>query len=222
MEFTSCPWNSFTQFPANFCEINLCAWIVQPANTWSNISYQIAAIFIFLQKDWRAERYRFSFIVFCLFIGSTAFHMTSTVVGREMDVGAMLMLSSFSLSYTLSRSYKHKLNTTVIMSFVLFMVSIPAIPKNMGSILFLIQFLITAMLEFIYARKNPPPKAVRKSLLISFCLFMFALFLNIMDMNKINCIPPNPFISLHAIWHLICGYCIFLLVEYYCYQEIKS
>ena len=37
---------------------------------------------------------RFFIISFCLFIGSTLYHMTGTYWGRDLDVGAMLVLSS--------------------------------------------------------------------------------------------------------------------------------
>jgi hypothetical protein len=219
MEFTSCPWDSMTQFPAHFCETNLCAWIVQPANTWSDISYLIAAAFILFRTDWRPERLRFSFIVFCLFIGSTLFHMTSTVIGREMDVGAMLMLSTYSLCFTLSRSFKFHITTTAWMALILFLISIPAIPINMGSILFLIQFIATILLELLYSRRHPPTAEAKKSLMLSFGIFTIALVINIMDMNKIYCIPDNNILTLHAIWHLLCGFCIYLLVKYYCLQK---
>ena len=219
MEFTSCPWDSLTFYPAHFCETNLCSWVVQPANTWSNISYLIAAYFIFKNKHWKIERRWFAFIVFCLFIGSTLFHMTSTLIGRDMDVGAMLLLSSYSLSLTLSRSYKWSRDIAVLLGFGIFFVSLPSLHAEVGGIAFLIQFLITAILEFMYSKREPPPTHIKRSLVVSLCLFLFALTINIMDMNKVYCFPENNILTLHAIWHLICGYCIYLLVRYYCYQE---
>lgn len=222
MEFTSCPWSSVGQMKVYFCETNLCAWVEQPANTWSNIGYLIAAILIYQRKDWRVQRLWFAAIVFILFIGSTFFHMSATVIGRDMDLAGMLLLSSYSLSYTLSRSYKLKPAYMYGIFAALFLSAVPFIHPQQGGIVFLMQFLITALLEFIYSAKHPPSPMIKRSLVITFCLFMFALFLNIMDMNLIYCLPANNVITLHAIWHLICAYCIFLLVKYYCFQEKES
>lgn len=220
MEFTTCPWDSLTHFPSQLCESNLCAWVVQPANTWSNISYLIAAIVIYRQKDWlKTERLWFSFVVFLLFIGSTLFHMSSTVIGRDLDVGAMLMLSSFSLTLTLARSYKIKPVHAITSGLAICLLSLPSLHMEMGSQLFLIQYILTAILEFMYSRRHPPPAHIKKNLIVAVSLFFFALFLNILDMNRVWCLPENNVITLHAIWHLICGYCIYLLVKYYCFKD---
>lgn len=219
MEFTSCPWSSVGQLQTHFCETNLCAWVEQPANTWSNIGYLISAILIFRNKGWKPERNWFSVIVFILFVGSTFFHMSATIIGRDMDLVGMLLLSSYSLSLTLTRSYKFKPIQMYSIFAALFLTSLPFIHPRLGGTVFLIQFLVTVLLEFIYSSKFPPPPKIKKSLAVALGLFFFALFLNILDMNAIYCLPKNNFITLHAIWHLICAYCIYLLVRYYCYKD---
>ncbi|MCC2677593.1 MAG: hypothetical protein K0R29_169 [Pseudobdellovibrio sp.] len=224
MEFTACPWASVGQMPVYFCETNLCAWVEQPANTWSNIGYLISAILIFRQTSWRPQRLWFAWIVFILFIGSTFFHMSATVIGRDMDLAGMLLLSSYSLSFTLTRSYKFSTKQMYSIFALLFLTSVPFIHPQLGGTVFLIQFLVAAALEFIYSSKHPPAPMIKKSLVMAFGLFLFALFLNILDMNLIYCLPKNNVITLHAIWHLICAYCIYLLVKYYCHpdSEIKT
>lgn len=222
MEFTSCPWSPVGQLQTHFCETNLCAWVEQPANTWTNIGYLIAALLIFRQHNWKPERKWFAVIVFILFVGSTFFHMSATVIGRDMDLVGMLLLSSYSLSLTLARSYKFKPSQMYLVFAGLFLPSVPFIHQRLGGTIFLIQFLIAVLLEFIYSSKFPPPPKIKKSLVLALGLFLFALFLNILDMNAIYCLPENNVITLHGIWHLVCGYCIYLLVRYYCFTEIEK
>lgn len=187
MEFTSCPWSSVGQLQTHFCETNLCAWVEQPANTWTNIGYFFAALLIFRQSRWKPERKWFSFIVLILFLGSTFFHMSATIIGRDLDLAGMLLLSSYSLSLTLTRSYKLKPLHMYSIFAGLFLVAIPFIHPGLGGTVFLIQFLICVLLELIYSAKFPPPPKIKKSLIAAFALFLFALVLNILDMNAIYC-----------------------------------
>lgn len=217
----NCPWAPLGQLPVHYRETNLCTWVVQPANTWSNIGYLIAAYYIYRQKDWKPTAKWFAFVVLCLFIGSTFYHLSGTFIGRDIDVGAMLLLSSFTLSQSLSRSYKFSAKTTFFLSVGMFAFSLPSLRGwgFGGGITFLAQILGSVLLELIYSRKNPPSEAIKKSLLISVGLFLFALVLNLLDMNRIYCLPENNIVTLHAIWHLICAYSIYLAVKYYCHQE---
>src|SRR4051812_3978212 len=124
MELTNCPWAPLGQLPVHYCETNLCAWVVQPANTWSNIGYLIAAIMIYRQKNWSPVRLWVAVIVFILFLGSTFYHLSGTYIGRDIDVGGMLLLSAFVLGQTLSRSFKIPQRTTFFLTLGIFLLSL--------------------------------------------------------------------------------------------------
>ena len=34
-----CPWSGWTPPNVDWCEEELCAWVVNPADTWSNLAY---------------------------------------------------------------------------------------------------------------------------------------------------------------------------------------
>lgn len=42
----NCPWNTYKPSTIDFCEENLCSWIVEPASTYSCIFYIIAGLLI--------------------------------------------------------------------------------------------------------------------------------------------------------------------------------
>ncbi len=224
-QLTNCPWAPLGQLPVHYCETNLCAWVVQPANTWSNIGYLIAAYYIYRQTEWKPVRKQFAFASLALFIGSTFYHLSGTFIGRDVDVGAMLLLSSLILIQTFSRTVGKRFEFSPIqifwMTIGLFGLSLPSLRGYGmgGGAMFVFQIFISALLELMYSRQNPASPAVKKSLLVSLGLFAFALVLNLLDMKRIYCLPENNIITLHAIWHLMCAYSIFLGVKYYCHQE---
>lgn len=88
----NCFWSEFTPQHYLYCERQLCGWLQQPANTWSNVGYLIASLFILRSKK-TVERQFFFWSTFSLFIGSTLFHMSGSHLGKILDVGAMLALS---------------------------------------------------------------------------------------------------------------------------------
>ena len=216
-----CPWERFPIYPStSFCEEQICGWVVQPANTWSNISYLIAAILIFTNKNFTSTKYWFAPVVLFLFVGSTAYHMSNTVWGHWMDLAGMLALSGLLLSLTIVRYFK--LAPMYFLGLVTFIVgtSLPNIGVGKrGGLIFLIQCVAAAVVEIATFKRNNTSKEKRSWILRAVGLFFFALALNIIDMRQIWCIPQNHVITLHAIWHLICGYCIYLVAKYFCYKD---
>ncbi len=107
LNLEKCPWPLSTQLAPHYCEPNYCAWVVQPINTWTNISYLLAAIFLFLnlQKKTTSDRYFFAAASAFLFVGSGLYHMTGTYWGHFLDLAAMLVLSGLMLSFTMVRYF---------------------------------------------------------------------------------------------------------------------
>lgn len=223
IDMNSCPWGPLTnQLPVHYCESNLCSWVVQPANTWSNISYLIVALVILRQKNLTSDKYWFFIISFCLFIGSTLYHMTGTYWGRDLDVGAMLILSAFILSLTFVRFLNLKRYWVWVIAGISLCLTLPRVGIGNGGLIFVIQCLVAALVEFFHFKKAGATPEQKKWLMKGVGLFLFALVLNILDMKRIYCLPDNNVITLHAIWHLICGYCIYLIAKYYAYDKAPN
>lgn len=215
MNNENCFWNTAPEMAARFCEQPLCSVVIQPANTWSNIGYLIAAFFLLRQAQLNQNKYGFSFLSFVLFIGSTMYHMTGTFWGRMLDVGAMLMLSGFMLSLTITRFFKIKNAWALLIGALIFALSAPAMPVGKGSLVFLIQVLSCAFIEWAMSRRLDISPEIKKLLRRAVGLFLIALVCQRLDYHRVICDPHNHVVNLHAIWHLICAYCIFLIAQYY-------
>ena len=224
MDQIQCPWASYGQLPAHYCEPNACAWIVQPINTWSNIGYLIVAFLILREKNWNSNKYWFSFLAAFLFFGSSFYHMTGTYIGHEFDLAAMLLLSSYCLSLSCGRLLKWKTPAQLGIFAFAFITSAITIDKFYGGDFFVGHLVIMFAMEFLYIRHKKLPANLKKTLGLALGIFIFALGLNLLDMTHTYCLPENNFLTLHAIWHLLCAWCIYLGVRYFCvdYSEMPT
>lgn len=210
----ACPWASFPQqidkYP--FCEERICSWVVEPANTWTNIGYLIVALVIWRNKTKGSPvRELFMYSSLFLFFGSFAFHGTGTVVGKILDVSAMYVLSigvlTISLQTLLNLSKRTAIlfYTTILTVCVLFLVL-----TRGGYILFSLQVFLVLFAEFKLHRKKTA-KLNPKYLLGSAAALSIAFSFWVADVSHGICDPNNHVISGHGIWHLLTASSIYLL-----------
>jgi hypothetical protein len=83
------------------CEPDLCAWIVHPAETWSNLAF-FAVAAVLLVRYGRADRRlpvsRLPWIVIAIGAGSVAFHASMIRWLHVVDVAAIFLLTAFLLA----------------------------------------------------------------------------------------------------------------------------
>ena len=98
-EATRCVWDDFEPAAVQFCEREQCAFIEQPANTWSNLTYIVIGVIIcrVAPREGRTSLAALGVISIVLGLGSIFFHGSSTHIGEVIDVGAMYLLSSYVL-----------------------------------------------------------------------------------------------------------------------------
>lgn len=202
-----CFWDSFERNNYIFCERQLCGFIVEPANTWSNIGYLIVAILILQSRHTGTRaRGRFFWSTLVLFIGSTLFHLSGTFWGKFLDVGAMFCLSMAILTTSLERRYKiEKQNGIIIFVGGIILSLIYLYFVKLGLFLFGAQLAVSTLLE----KENV--KKFWKSLLFFGLAFSFW----ILDVKRFWCNPDNHFISGHALWHLLAAAAIWMFFKSY-------
>lgn len=206
-----------------FCENQLCSIIQQPANTWTNIGYLIVAIVIWKSHHQTNKRVRnlFSLSAFCLFFGSTFFHASATSLGHMCDLMGMFFVSLTGLTL----AYERYFDRTEKQGYYFYLVgtllsfSVLKIFKT-GSLLFLLQILITVFLEF--KMKNSPKELNYKYLKWAFICQTLAFIIWYLDVSKIICDPDNHFISGHGIWHLMSAITIYLFYKSYQGYQFKN
>jgi predicted membrane channel-forming protein YqfA (hemolysin III family) len=218
----SCPWHFLAQQPYAFCEAQLCSWVQQPANTYSNLAYLVTAYFIFKDKQGadRPARLFFSWAILALFIFSTLFHASGTTLGKMADVGAMFIISMGLLSFAFGRTLRlSALHTQLIFWAGL----VPSLAflflMGQGGPLFLAEILFAVGLEVRLMRQKHDALA-KMPLIKSLTAFVIAFIMWILDVKKILCWPDFHYLSGHAIWHIFCATALWFVYRAYAERKV--
>ena len=215
----NCPWSDFLPGTISFCEERLCALVVEPANTWSNIGYLIVGIIIALhaRKKYGSFLHFFSITPIYLFFGSSLFHATGTFWGEVLDVSAMFLLSLAMLTINLKRYYKFDLKRTYLLFISGFALSVILLLliKPIGIPLFALQILTALGLELLLFKKSSAQAPSYKHFRWALGFFAIAFFFWILDITKIVCVPTNHYFTGHSAWHLLNAFTIYYLYRFY-------
>jgi hypothetical protein len=224
-----CPWGGFEPSTTTFCEEQLCAWITQPANTWSNLAYIFIGIYIIYLANKEQNKFLsiIGYIEIILGLGSFLFHASSTHFGEVIDVGAMYLFIVFTLVINLNRWLCEKergiskhLQLLLFISISIFSIAIVALFKGtVGIILFALLAILSGHFETELFRKYN--KGLNYKPLVLLVIF-FGLAWGIwwLDITKTVCDPTNHFVQGHAMWHILNSFCFLFLYRFY--KQIDS
>ena len=213
----ACPWGGFQGATASFCETRLCGWVVEPANTWSNISYFIAALFVFLgnRHEKRPELSLIGVTAFLVGLGSTLFHASGTRFGEIIDVSAMYLISGLFIVFAVRRIWPIGKTQLFILYFLIAGLSslTLVLTTSNGIWLFVLHLAVATSLEIIYFRRSPisPDYKFLRLLLYGISVAYVAWLL---DFRKIVCDPDNHILGGHAVWHLSNATCLWSYFKY--------
>lgn len=207
-----------------WCEEQLCSWIREPANTYSNLSYVIIGIMILLN----ARKYTYPHLKmlgwFSIVLGimSGFYHATSSFFGEVLDYSSMFLISSYLVVANLSRLYQWSPKKVALSASVLFAISVIGLVqlRTVGAVFFGIQIWAALIVEFIL-RKRSATRPVYISLGISLVLFTVAWGIWNLDTHRIVCDPTNHIINGHAIWHILTAIAIFYIFKFYTQFELR-
>lgn len=207
-----------------WCEEQLCSWVREPANTFSNISYVIIGILILMSARKHAYPHLKLLGWFSILLGfmSGFYHATSSFFGEVLDYSSMFLISSYVLVANLSRMYKWSPKRMTIAAALLFLVSVIGLIqfRTVGAVFFGIQINAALIVELII-RKKASPRPFYKPLGIACLLFLGAWGIWNLDTHRIVCDPTNHFINGHAIWHVATAIAIWFIYKFYTQFELK-
>ena len=219
-----CPWDEFTPAVMHFCERELCGWITQPANTWSNLAYLVVGAWLIhlALREGRRSLVSVGVMEIVIGIGSFIFHMSSTWFGEVLDLGGMYLLSSFLLFMNLERSRRMDgrplssatLGTGFALTVALSIAVVSLWGGEVGIWLFVAQVVGGVSLERRISRNHVDRSVYRpiKHLLVTFGVAWAAWWL---DVLKIVCDPDNHWVQGHAIWHLLNAFVFVFVYRFY-------
>lgn len=87
------------------CERDLCEWIAQPAATWSNVGFFVAALVVWrwARRDGLSDARFLAPIALWTGLGSIAFHATGSLAGQLLDQSVMFLETALFLVMGLRR-----------------------------------------------------------------------------------------------------------------------
>lgn len=212
-----CAWSLLPSQKYIFCEAQLCGWISQPANTFSNLAY-LAVVWCIYRSSIPIEKHVklfFGISIFALFLFSSFFHATGSHIGKMLDVASMFLISMGLLTLTLQRlltlSNKRAL---IFFSIGLFLSLLFLYIRGHGDVFFLAQILAAVVAEYILIKQGREHLSTRR-LSQSIIALAFGGIVWWMDVVRILCWPNQHFISGHGLWHALTALALWFLYRAY-------
>jgi hypothetical protein len=216
-ELQTCPWQDFQPATIKFCEEQLCSWITQPANTWSNIGFIIVGLFIIRQ----AKRLKQSSLTLIgassvlLGFGSGLFHASSTFLFEVFDLLGMFLISGILLCFNLQRltGISNRYITIIFIMLNAASVGFMFVWQPSGIATFAVQITLALTLELLlHIRRD---EINYRHFLYMTGTFILSFVIWGLDISKILCDPHNHIITGHAVWHLLNAGAIYFIYRFY-------
>ena len=207
-----------------WCEEQLCSWIREPANTFSNTAYVIVGILILInaRKFSYPHLRMLGWFTILLGIMSAFYHATSSFFGEVLDYSSMFLISAYVLVANLSRLLIWSPRKVAINAIILFTISVIGLVqfRTVGAVFFFFQITAAVIVEVVL-RKRSVPKPDQRNMFTSLGLLLFAWAIWSLDTYRIVCDPTNHFINGHAIWHVLTAISIWFLFKFYSQFELR-
>lgn len=218
----TCPWQNLVFRPAEFCEASLCSWIRQPANTWTNIGFVLAAVFILraARRDHYEHLRGLALIALATGLGSAFFHASETFVGRLFDYGGMYLGAAYMLSVNVRRWLlpSRRAVRLVFWGAVAGPVLLMIVDDQYAVALYIVIGMFCCLLleAFLFLRQRGSGMRTRYRWLGAYWLLVLVAFAFWwLDKKRLLCSPGNHWISGHGAWHLLGALALYFVYLFY-------
>ena len=200
-----CPWAALEPANLRFCEADVCGWITQPANTWSNAGFFVAGAWVLVvaAREQRPIAGLLGWISILTGLGSIALHATSTLAGQLIDQSTMLLESAFFVAVSLLalaprlRRFGLPLYAALVLAPLALLLAQP----TLGIALFASEIVAFAALELALLRRGR--RISYRPLALVIVLFLASYLAWWIDHLRVLCDPDDHVFNLHALWHLL-------------------
>jgi hypothetical protein len=212
----SCPWSSFAPATSRFCEDAICGIIREPANTWSNVGFLLAAAAM-VRFGTRAPRLirRFAFVCVFMGVGSAAFHATSTYLGGILDTAGMQAVAAFMIAANARRLFPvagapHAAHRDAMTFWAVAIAGtlVATAFEQQARTLFALEVSAAGVMEILIVRRSRLESAHRW-LAASWGAFVAAYAFWWLDLHRIGCDSSAHVVNGHAAWHLLMAASLF-------------
>ena len=206
-----CPWYDLKaiRLPnVKWCEQQLCGWIEEPANAWSNLAYiLLGMLMVRLSRGLRSKALRFygpaSMIVG---LSSGIYHASNNFILQVFDFFGMYVFCYLLILINFQRLGKEVIKKSFALYWTLVLgttaLTVAADFANIpiqGLVLVLIVVILAT--EFRVKATTKRPYKMR-NFFISAALMLIAATFSFLDHKRIMCDPNDHIIQGHALWHV--------------------
>lgn len=228
----SCPWYEITEKIGapniKWCEETLCQVVSEPANTWSNIGYLLAAIFVMYlahKHKHNSNLKQFGPIIFFMGAMSLFYHVSNFYGSQILDFVGMFFFVGWAIAMNLVRLGKIKSNQVVWFNLGLastYLVAMHAmyVSEIKFQVIVLISGFIILTTE-VMARKVTPVKYGWFTATIGLLIVAFGF--SISDNTRFWCDSSQHgwFSQGHAMWHWVAAFAMVTIYKHYSQDALK-
>jgi hypothetical protein len=201
-----------------FCEANLCAWIAQPANTWSGLAYVLIGLWLIRKRSVEQAPAIQLIGPSAIFVGITtfAYHASYTFVAQFFDLSSMYIFSGLLLVLNLRRLgvITQKIQMPLFVGIILLSMVILGVYNRTGQAIFALQIIAALLLE-AYISNKQKNQFFYRDFGLALLLFLIGYGIWILDFKRILCDPNNHILQGHAVWHILTAFCFLFLYRFY-------
>lgn len=204
-----CPWSALSNaWPPNvkWCEAQVCGWVVEPANTWSNLAYIAIGLGLLVYAHRHQDSLLRGFGWAEVVVGVTSFvyHMAWNSIFQLFDFLGMYLFVSLLLLLNLirlGRLDRKRLGVTLTLS----VAGLTAVTPLWGWLGAPIQLIVLSMIVAILATEFAMRRESidRRFFWLSLLLLGVAFAFSVSDVTRLRCNPEDHLLQGHAIWHVL-------------------
>jgi len=217
-----CPWSGWRPPNVDWCEEELCGWIVNPADTWSNLAYVALGLWMWRAAVRGGHRHVLHFGPAGAFVGvaSFAYHMSYTYALQILDFVGMFVFCFTVLAANTRRmgwvTSERGMWGVLGGGVLVFTALVPPLFENGIPIQSLVGVLIAAALgqEAVLRARAAEPAAYGPYLAGLAFLAGGALF-SLLDLTRTWCDPTDHWLQGHALWHVLTAVALACLYRFY-------
>jgi len=208
----SSPWYTLSEMRkpnVKWCEAQNNGWIIEPANTWSNLAYLIAGLWISKHsKKFKSDAIRsYAWVMMVTGLCSFIYHSSFTFVLQILDFFGMYVMTYLMILVQLKRLgwIRNAMDSKNFWGLVIGTTALTVLCDLYTS--FPIQSIIGIQTLFIFCseiliwKKRSTNYSMKYFLLGAFFMGI-AITFSALDVSRTWCDPDNHWLQGHALWHL--------------------
>jgi hypothetical protein len=216
-----CPWSGWTPPNVDWCEQELCAFVVNPANTWSNLLYVALGVLMWWEARRLGRRDLAAFGPASVVVGvfSLVYHASYTYFFQFFDFVGMFVFCFLPIALNARRlgwiGQQRELAVHVG-GVVAFSAAVPPLFELGVPIQGLVLLLVLVIVgQELTLRARTSSRSAYPWFWTGLALLSAGALLSALDVTRVWCDPTHPFLQGHAAWHLLSAASLYSLFRFY-------